>query len=188
LIISFNITFIAIDQDKQMKTSFSEQTSRLGRFVDHVNTKTGGPFSPVRRSHRINPGHEAVADTDADLSSNFIQKSAMGRASSTKTVRFFSPVKVDTDKTTATVRRGTPAVVKTKAETDDIQDLCSFFHSTLKVDDSTLKVEASSVKRTSPMPKEGRFTTMIPKPAETNGDALFQVVKRSVRRSIGEQK
>ena len=49
------------------------------RFVYHVNSKKIGPFSPVKRSHRINTIYEVVADTNHDLSAAHSQKLELDR-------------------------------------------------------------------------------------------------------------
>jgi hypothetical protein len=189
---------------------YHPESTGLGLFVDYIKTKKGGPFSPVKRSFRINPQNDhplkTIQPNDFGVSHDFEkEKSAssmnlesIGKEGS-KVVKFITPIKsvpsidkefdlnssniIDITGSPPYAHKQSPGVQKQL--TDDIQDLCSFFQSTLKVDDSSLKVEATNMTRTSPMPKEGRYTTMIPNPVQY-GNGLYIAVKRSVR-SINEK-
>jgi len=161
-----------------MPSSVSQQ---LGRFDDHINTKTGGPFSPVKRSHRINPNQEVAGETKPDNTAKILEQIRTVELGKTKAVKFLSPDKMNPDKKVAAIRHGTTAAVKTKEEPDDLHHLCSFFESKLKVDDASLSVETTNIERVSPMPKEGRFTTILLKPTANEGSNRFVAVKRSLR-------
>ena len=135
----------------------------------------------MKRSFRITPTNEPDDDMNPDLSNRICKKSS----GSSKGVNV--AISVEKVPSIQTDQLGSPAAVKSKVkEADEIDDLCSIFQSTLKVDDSTLKVDTVNMKRTSPMPKEGRYTTMVPKSVPDGGD-LYLAVKRSVR-TISEHK
>lgn len=156
----------------------TQSSPGLGLFIDRIDTKKGGPFSPVKRSFRINPKHQPDAKPH-QLSTDHQKPSMEG--GNIKAVRFLSPEKGDTNNMVRTVQRGTPAAVKTKEATDDIDHLCTLFQSTVKVDDTTLKVQVSNIERTSPMPKDGRYTVMVPKSVASGKEEDFIAVKRSLR-------
>mmetsp|Transcript_22292 Transcript_22292/g.32580 ORF Transcript_22292/g.32580 Transcript_22292/m.32580 type:complete len:138 (-) Transcript_22292:112-525(-) len=124
----------------------AQQKSVLGTYTDFVNTRKCGPNTPVRRSCRNR------------------QSTPVATASQKKASRSALAL-------TGNVEG------KENSSTDPVmEDLCSVFERTLKVDNSSLKVKDVNTKVLSPVPKQGRYVTL-----QDDSGLSFTPVKRSTR-------
>lgn len=128
--------------------------AQYGRYIDFIESKKMGCHTPVRRSCRHRKG------TPHHSKCGTIDKNV-------------SDDEDERDDTNS----------DTSIDAVNLDDLCTMFQATLKVDNHTLEVKATSSKRLSPEPKFGRYVTT----ADTKDGCIMTPVKRSTRNvSFGE--
>lgn len=130
--------------------------AQYGRYIDFIASKKMGCHTPVRRScrHRQGTPHHTKHVERTDVSD---EDDRDDYVTSIREISFFDI---------------------------DVDQLCTIFQTTLKVDNHTLEVKATKTNSLSPEPKLGRYVTV----ADQNNSTVTPV-KRSTRNvSFSEMK
>ena len=169
------------------------KAAQYGRYVDFIPSKKGC-HTPVRRScrnkgetahNKVKAGTPPLDDNRDDCAQGITttphKQSDLDDKSSCRNRRGTPHYKVKDETTSVDDNRDDDSVeVVIKRATlkqCDLDDLCTIFQQTLKVDNYSLEVTTTDTKILSPEPKQGRFIT-VKYPDEST---TVTPVKRSTR-------
>ena len=137
------------------------ESSMLGSFTSYADTKHGSN-TPVRRSCRRTQVTRNMLNSPVPVSDIF---------------RSWNPVPKQSKPAMSVLQdKENRSIDERNSNSLAIDDLCSMFQTTCKVDNNSLEIKSSKTEIISPIPQKGRFVTVMD--ASSN---VLTPVRRSTR-------